>query len=99
MQELLEEGYEYIFTRRLPSDLLKNRFSQYQQMSGDRFLVSLHDLLNTERILTSQSLFKENINFWEEGLKPIQKNDNSILLDINQKCINFLCHQIAKRHT
>ena len=27
MQELLDEGHEYIFTRRLQSDPLKNRFS------------------------------------------------------------------------
>ena len=47
MQELLEEGYEYIFTCRLQSDPLENRFSQCQQMSGGRFLVSLHEVLNT----------------------------------------------------
>ena len=40
------------------------------------------EILNTERILNCQSLLKENINFWEEGLKPVQKNDNSIILDI-----------------
>ena len=50
-------------------------------MSGGRFLVSLSEVLNTERILTSWSLLKETINFWEEGLKPIQKN-NPIFLDI-----------------
>ena len=51
-------------------------------MSGGRFLVSLREVLNTERILTCQSLLKENINFWKEDLKPVQKNYNSILLDI-----------------
>ena len=82
MQELLGEGYEYIFTRRLQSDPLENRFSQYRQMSGGRFLVSLREVLSSERILTCRSLLKENINFWEEGLKPVLKNDHSILLDI-----------------
>ena len=82
MQELLEEGYEYIFTRGLQSDPLENRFSQYRQMSGGRFLVSLHEVLNTERILTDGSLLKENFNFWKEGHKPFQINDNSIFLDI-----------------
>ena len=58
IQELLEEGYEYIFNCRLQSDPLENRFSQYQQMSGGRFLMSLHEILNIERILTCQSLLK-----------------------------------------
>ena len=51
-------------------------------MSGGRFLVSLREVLTTERILTCRSLLKENINFWEENLKPVQKNDSSGLLDI-----------------
>ena len=38
MQELLDEGYEFIFTCRFQSDPLENRFSRYQQ-SGGRFLV------------------------------------------------------------
>ena len=57
------------------SDPLENRFSQYRQMSGGRFLVSLREVLSTERILTCQSLLKQNINFWEENLKTVQKND------------------------
>lgn len=51
MQELLEEGYEYVFTHRLQSDPLENRFSQYQQMSGGRFLVSLCEVLSTVGLL------------------------------------------------
>ena len=37
-------------------------------MSGGRFLVSLREVLNSERILTFRSLIKENINFWEENI-------------------------------
>ena len=51
-------------------------------MSGGRIFVSLREVLNTDRILTSRSLLKENVNFWKEGFKLVQKNDNSILLDI-----------------
>ena len=74
MQELLDEGYEFIFTRRFQSNPLENRFSHYRQMNGGRFLVSLR-VLSTERILTCRSLLKQNINFWEENLEPDQKND------------------------
>ena len=37
-------------------------------MSGSRFLVSLREVLDSERILRCRSLIKENINFWEEVL-------------------------------
>lgn len=69
MQELLEQRYEYIFIRRLKRDPLENIFSQYRQMSGGGFLVSLRELLSSERILTCRSLLTENVNIWEEGQK------------------------------
>ena len=37
-------------------------------MSRGRFLVSLMEVFNSERILSCQSLIKENINFWEENI-------------------------------
>ena len=74
MKELLDEGYDFIFTR-FQSDPLENRFPQYRRMSGGRFLVSLREVLSTEGILTYRSLLKQNINFWQENLKPVQKND------------------------
>ena len=37
-------------------------------MSGGRFLVSWSEVSNSERILSCQSLIKENINFWEENI-------------------------------
>ncbi len=42
VEELLEEGYEYVMMGRFQSDPLERRFSQYRQMSGggeDRFIV------------------------------------------------------------
>ena len=55
MQELLEKGYENIFTP-LKIDFLSS-------IKGGKFYVSLREVLNTERILTFQSLLKEIINF------------------------------------
>ena len=75
MQDLSDEVYEFIFTRRFQSDPLENRFSQYRQMSVGRFLVSFREVLSTGRILTCRSLLKQNINFGEENLKPVQNND------------------------
>ena len=40
-------------------------------MSGGRFLVSLREVLNSERILKCRSLIKEDINFWEEDIRPV----------------------------
>ena len=50
IHDLLTEGYEYVMTAKFQSDLLEHRFSQFRQMSGGRFLVSLREVLNFERI-------------------------------------------------
>lgn len=68
VEELLAEGYEYVMMSRFQSDPLERRFSQYRQMSGGRFLVSLREVMNSERILQCRALIKENINFWEEDI-------------------------------
>ena len=47
IDELLNDGYDYILTARLQSDPIERRFSQYRQMSGGRFLVSLREVRNT----------------------------------------------------
>ena len=52
IDELLNDGYDYILPARLQSDPIECRFSQYRQMSGGRFLVSLREVRNTERILS-----------------------------------------------
>ena len=38
-------------------------------MSGGRFLVSLREVINFERILKCRSLIKADIDFWEEHLE------------------------------
>ena len=40
-------------------------------MSGGRFLVSLREVLNSERILQCRSLLKENVNIWEDDAAPV----------------------------
>ena len=75
--ELINDGYDFILTARLQSDPIEHRFSQYRQMSGGRFLVSLREVLNTERILSCRSLIKKDINFWKEDLQPESNEDES----------------------
>ena len=38
-------------------------------MSGRRFLVSLREVVNSERVLKCRSLIKADIDFWEEHLE------------------------------
>ena len=68
IKELLSEGYDFVMTSRLQSDPIERRFSQYRQMSGGRFLVSLREVTNSERIIRCRSLVKADINFWKEDL-------------------------------
>ena len=49
--DLLNEGYDYVPTGRLQSDPLERRFSQYRQMLGGRFLVSLKEIYRSESIV------------------------------------------------
>ena len=51
--------------RKLQSDPIECRFSQYCQISGERFLVSLREVKSSERILSFRSLLKVGINAWE----------------------------------
>ena len=67
---LSSEEYTFVIPRKLLSDPLENRFSQYRQMSGRRFLVSLTEVKYSERILACRSLLKEDVNFWLENLSP-----------------------------
>lgn len=67
IKDLLAEGYEFVMTRRLQSDPVEHRFSQYRQMSGGRFLVSLREVQSSERILASRSLLKIGIDSWNFG--------------------------------
>ena len=68
IEELLEEGYDYVLTARLQSDALELFFSKLRQMSGGRFLVSLLEVNRSQQILAIRSLLKESINIWEEDL-------------------------------
>ena len=70
IDELFHDGYVYVIPRKLQSGPLENRFSQYRQMSGGRFLVSLCEVKNSERILACRSLLLEDVNFWMEDLSP-----------------------------
>ena len=45
---------------RLQSYPVEQRFSQYRQMSGGRFLDNLREVLNSKRILRCRSLIIEN---------------------------------------
>ena len=76
---------------RLQSDPIERRFSQYRQMSGGRFLLSLRDVYNSERILPCRSLIKEGISVWDEDLKkhevPAVSEELSPLLNADSNAI------------
>ena len=57
--DLLNEGYDYVLTGRLQSDPLERRFSQYLQMSGGRFLVSLKAIYRSESIVKFENISKK----------------------------------------
>ena len=54
-------------------------------MSGGRFLVSLREVLNSERMLRWWSLIKENINFWEENIDSDAEESPDSINDLFDK--------------
>ena len=58
INHLLEEGYLYVRVGRMQSDPTERKFSQYRQMNGGHFLVSLNEFTNSEKILFCRSLVK-----------------------------------------
>ena len=59
--DLYNEGYKYVLTGRLQTDPLERRFSQYRQMSGGRFLVSLKEIYRSESIVKLKTFLEMNI--------------------------------------
>lgn len=90
IRELLAEGYEFVFTRRLQSDPIENRFSQYRQMSGGRFLVSLREVQSSEKILVCRSLLKIGDDFWTHD-----DADN----DAEEENLNIFMSQLIEHET
>ena len=84
IEDLLAEGYQYVLTARFQSDPLERRYGQYRQMSGGRFLVSLKDVLNSEKILKIKSLIKEgfdvddNMKVTDELTLDLELFENSV---------------------
>ena len=75
IDELLNDGYDFVLTARLQSDAIEPRFSQYRQISGGRFSVSLREILNTE--IKNKSLIKKDRYFWKDDLQPESNEDES----------------------
>ena len=59
--DLFSDGYEYIMTERFQTDPLERRFSQYRQMSDDRFLISLKEVLKSESIIQVKTILKNTL--------------------------------------
>ena len=66
IEDLFDDGYDFILTARFQSDPLKRCLGQYRQISGARFLVGLKDTICSENILKIKCLLKEDIDIDEE---------------------------------
>ena len=92
IEDLLNEGYNYVLTARFQTDPLERRFSRVRQMSGGRFLVGLREFESSTNILGIVSLVKEGINFWKEDVRP-DEDTFSALSALNSeldKIANFI---------
>ena len=74
VSDLLGESYQYVISAKFQSEPLETRFSQYRQMNGGNFLVSMKEVQDTEKTLMCRLLLKEGINLWENDLFYENKN-------------------------
>ena len=103
IEDLYNDGYNFVLTGRFQSDPLERRFGQCRQMSGGRFLVGLIDVTISEKIIKIKSIVKESINF--NSLKvPLESENNltnlkNLLLDINtaQCTPEIMTHQKVEK--
>ena len=93
--DLLNEGYEYVLTSKFQSGPLERRYGNFQSMSGGRFLVSLTEVNNSQRILLLTSVIKEDINFWEHDL--YENKDLTEIGNIVKKTFPSLHHKCMNR--
>ena len=91
IEDLLDDGYDFILTARFQSDPLERRFGQYRQMSGGRFLVGLKDTICSEKKLKIKCLLKEDIDIDEEIKisSPGQMEIMKLKTDINSLGISL----------
>ena len=62
IEDLLDDGYNYVLTARFQSDPIERRYGQYRQMSGGRFLISAKDVCCSEKILKIKCLVSEGFD-------------------------------------
>ena len=55
---LLESGFNYVRLGSMQSHPLESRFGWYQQLSGSNYLISVKNLLNSERKIRALAHFK-----------------------------------------
>ena len=69
-----------LLTSRFQGDPVERHYSKYRQMSGGRFLVSLREVNNSEKILSLNSIIKADLKFWEENIYA-ENTIDSVTLD------------------
>ena len=63
-------------------------------MSGGRFLISLREVFNSERILSCRSLIKENINLWEENIDSDAEESLDSINDLFDERVNEIMEAV-----
>ena len=82
--DLFNYGYQYVITGRLQTDPLERRFSQYRQMSGGRFFVSLNEIYRSETIIKLKTYLEKNIEL-TTVTSPITDEESIELQDFVQE--------------
>ena len=94
IEETLQSGPEYFLTARLQSDPFERRYGQHRQMNGGSFLVSLKEVLCSEKILKMKSLLKEGYNI--DDAKTEEQPDTEKKLILSVRIILHLMNKVKR---
>ena len=70
IDDLLAKGYRFVLTGKCQTDPAELNIGKVRGMGGGRFLVGLVDVIRTEGIILLLSLLKEDVDIWDEELRP-----------------------------
>ena len=88
--DLLESGYQFVLTGRLPINPLERRFSLYRRMSGGRVLVSLKEVLQSESIVKMKILLKQNLEIEDFAVISTEGEIQQFVGELNVENFNHL---------
>ena len=92
---IIENSYKYVLIGKFQSDSIERQLSEYRQISGEGFLVSLRKVNTSEKISILTHVLKENLNFWEKDIQAQNTQISEFVSKVKEKA-SYLSTEILE---